>query len=140
MRFLHGLEIDIRLGDVEKLSVKFDWIRRPNGFEQWQKFIGQSSSFCHVGAGCIHFVFVPAQAQTDAQPAVGKDVEGGQPASKHDGAVVGHVEHAGAQLDLFRLRGNVSERAERIEHLLVDFRKVSVRRARIGSLQFDWIQ
>ncbi len=140
MRLLYWLEIDIRLGYVEKLSVKFDWIRGPNGFEQGQKFIGQSASLRHVGAGCIHFVFVPAKTQTDAQPAVGKDVEGGQPTSQHDRAVVGHVEHAGAQLDLLRLGGDVSERVERIEHLLVDFRKVSVRRAGIGSLQFDGIQ
>src|SRR5205807_3107975 len=74
MRLLHGLKIDIRLGHVEKLAVKFHRICGPNCFEQWQKFIGQSASCFHVGAGCVHFVFVPAKTQTDAQPAVGKDI------------------------------------------------------------------
>ena len=94
--------------------MKFDGIRGPDGFEQWQKFIGQSASLFHVGAGCVHFVFVPAETQTDAQPAVGKDIEGGQPASQHNGIVVRHIEHAGAKPDLFSLCGNVSERVERI--------------------------
>ena len=84
--------------------------------------------------------FVPAKTQTHAQPAVGKDVEGGQPASQHDGVVIGHVEHAGPQLDLPRLGCDVSERVKRIKHLLVNFTQVSVRRAGIGSLQLKWIQ
>jgi hypothetical protein len=120
--------------------VKFDWIRGPNGFEQWQKFIRQCASFRHVDAGCVHLVFVLAKTQPHAQPAIGKDIEGGKPASQHDRVVVGHVEHAGAELNFFRLRRDVSERVERIQYLLVDFRQVSVPRDGIGSLQFEWIQ
>src|SRR6185437_10347256 len=71
MRLLHGLEIDIRLGHVEKLSMKLNWIGGPDGFEKWQKFIRQRAPFGEVGAGGIHFVFVPAKAQTNAEAAIG---------------------------------------------------------------------
>ena len=54
--------------------------------------------------------------------------------------MVGHVEDASPQLDLLRLGCDVSERVQGIERLLVDFRKVSIRRAGIRSLQLEWIE
>ena len=61
MRLLHGLEVNIRLGHMEELTVKFNGIRGPNGFQQRQKFICQRASFRHISAGSVDFVFIPAE-------------------------------------------------------------------------------
>ena len=50
-------------------------------------------------------------------------INGGQPSCQHHRVVVGHIENARAQLDLFRLRGYVRERIKRIQHMPVDFRQ-----------------
>src|SRR5215469_6042851 len=48
MRLLHGLGINVRLGQIEELSAELNWICGPDSFQQWQKFIRHCPSFRYV--------------------------------------------------------------------------------------------
>src|SRR5437588_12940337 len=99
MRLLQRLQIDKRIGHVVKLSVKLDGILCPDGLEHLQKLIRLGAALLHVGAGSIHFVFGPAEAETHAQASVRKVVDGRQTASEHYRVVIRDIEHASSQKD-----------------------------------------
>src|ERR1700722_4763367 len=44
MRLLHGLQVDERLRDVEKLSVELDGVCSPDGLEERQKLVGHRAA------------------------------------------------------------------------------------------------
>ena len=56
MRLLHRLGINVRLGNVVELSMKFHGVGGPNGLEHLQEFVGKGAAFCDVGAGRFHFI------------------------------------------------------------------------------------